>query len=776
VWGAWSCHGAKSSEYEYAGGVAWRSDGVLVLMCAILRRSMTWWLLASLRRSAGKKRLSRCRPLPATAPTCDNLVWQSRARSYHPAPPRTQLSPTPARRAVEIRELSKSWPSQQCCLYLASVLLLAAGGAGAGEGSRPPILYKGIQKFPLDHPPLLIRWVTPGEQNDDGELTSLVLRVQQVAPGVHYVVDVELTRDIVVEDGIDHAILWHCRAESVLGQTEAVMVVPCAGPVPGKYEVRVNIYDLHPDLAEEDTLLATWRKQMVVEAPQWSLDEGMHAQHVDLLAPQQGFLSRDGTLRIEWQAKGVSADGGALHIVLMVNGLVALVTNAPGIGAGRVAGGGGHVLGALSDRQYFAHVFLGQYEEFDGMVTQVASAWGIVDGHASGGGSIMLGALSDGPYRVHVFLGQYDDLAGIRNVQSSALVECRVDATGVLGGVSPTNPEVGMVPGFTAYVPATLTGAQPGRGPVVVFTYHCNRPDFVKMQADALRHFMLDDFKLLVINDAQSDEMRTAISEASRSVGAESIITPDYLDHSDPSQVVGHIVTWSMQEVALQRFNDSVVMLLEGDMFPVAPFSPLDFLSGYHIAGTPQGRRHASSGFLLRYVWVGLLLVDLKDLPNKHLLNMNVAVVGDVNGDTASAMHHFFDASPQVKVRRILHTSHVHQENGNLYVLPPLAQEKYHNAFRIELYERAFLHYGSASNWKIGRNLEYFNSGEDFMPAKTRFVEWFVSSAIKGHLKIEPYDYVFEVWNWLDDPTGPAVPTAGTPHPEHRGGGVGPTG
>lgn len=39
----------------------------------------------------------------------------------------------------------------------------------------------------------------------------------------------------------------------------------------------------------------------------------------------------------------------------------------------------------------------------------------------------------------------------------------------------------------------------------------------------------------------------------------------------------------------------------------------------------------------------------------------------------------------QVKVRRILHTSHVHQENGNIYVLPPLAREKYHNAFRIEV-------------------------------------------------------------------------------------------
>ena len=43
----------------------------------------------------------------------------------------------------------------------------------------------------------------------------------------------------------------------------------------------------------------------------------------------------------------------------------------------------------------------------------------------------------------------------------------------------------------------------------------------------------------------------------------------------------------------------------------------------------------------LRYLWVGLMLMDLRDLPNKHLLNMDVALVGAVGGDTAAAMHHF---------------------------------------------------------------------------------------------------------------------------------------
>jgi len=270
--------------------------------------------------------------------------------------------------------------------------------------------------------------------------------------------------------------------------------------------------------------------------------------HIDLVSPAQGFVSSEGALKIAWAATGVLADSGA-KVVLMVNGLTAQVTDAN-----------------------------------------------------NGPGTLILGELSDGPYSVHIFLGEYDEVEGLSNVQSSALVECWVDQAGVLGEHPPPNPQAGMVEGFTPYKSATRRDAQPGRSPVIIFTYHCNRPDFVQLQAAALKQFILDDFKLIVINDAQSDEMRAAIDAASRSVGAESIHTPDYLDHSNPSIVVGRIVTWSMHDVALKRFNNSVVVLLEGDMFPIAPFAPLDFLSGFSVAGTQQGRRHATSGFLLKYV------------------------------------------------------------------------------------------------------------------------------------------------------------------------------
>ena len=117
--------------------------------------------------------------------------------------------------------------------------------------------------------------------------------------------------------------------------------------------------------------------------------------------------------------------------------------------------------------------------------------------------------------------------------------------------------------------------------------------------------------------------MQSEFRRVSAEVGAEYVVaSPDWIDHSEPSKAVGKVVTWAVEEIAVKQYPNSIVFLLEGDMFPVAPFSPSTFLKGYDIAGTPQQRVHDETGFMLRYLWVGILLLDMANLPNKHLLNM----------------------------------------------------------------------------------------------------------------------------------------------------------
>jgi len=424
-------------------------------------------------------------------------------------------------------------------------------------------------------------------------------------------------------------------------------------------------------------------------------DTGKIRGSIEILRPRQGDLVEEGSLIVEWRVRRAEENvDETQQVVIMVNGLVVHVSPAEN--------------GLVSMQEVRAGVYL----------------------------------------HVHAFLARYEEEEGITNVASASSVECKIISKERVKQDSQVQVEREPPYEYTPYVPANRSGEQPGREPVIIFTFHCNRPDLVLLQHRALSNFILDKFKMIVINDAQSEDTRSSIANASIQVGADHFLTPDYFDHSDPSYVVGKVVTWAVQEIALARYNDSVIFLLEGDLFPIAKFSPLHFIKGYNIAGTQQGRRHAKTGFLLRYLWVGFLVVDLRGLPNKHLLNMVPTVVGDVGGDTASSLHHFFDASPEIKVRRVLHTSHIHDESKNKDVLPKEALDKYQDSFRIEIYERSFLHYGSASNWKIGRSFEYFNSAEDFLPSKTSFVFWFVDSAINGSLKLDDFDFVFEHGTW----------------------------
>jgi hypothetical protein len=52
------------------------------------------------RAAAGMKAAFLCRPLNATGPKCDHLIWLPRACRLNPGNPRTQLLLTPARRAI----------------------------------------------------------------------------------------------------------------------------------------------------------------------------------------------------------------------------------------------------------------------------------------------------------------------------------------------------------------------------------------------------------------------------------------------------------------------------------------------------------------------------------------------------------------------------------------------------------------------------------------------------------------------------------------------------
>ena len=80
--------------------------------------------------------------------------------------------------------------------------------------------------------------------------------------------------------------------------------------------------------------------------------------------------------------------------------------------------------------------------------------------------------------------------------------------------------------------------------------------------------------------------------------------------------------------------------------------------------------------------------------------SINLQYEPALGADTGGALHSYLSQTLGVRVRNVLQTSHINSANRNLHVLPEAARARYHEEFRLEIYEISLLHYGSGSNWK----------------------------------------------------------------------------
>ena len=121
-----------------------------------------------------------------------------------------------------------------------------------------------------------------------------------------------------------------------------------------------------------------------------------------------------------------------------------------------------------------------------------------------------------------------------------------------------------------------------------------------------------------------------------------------------------------------------------------------------------------------------------------------------LGADTGGALHFYLSQTLGLRVRNVLQTSHINSANQNLHVLPEPARARYHEEFRLEIYESALLHYGSGSNWKhlATSDISLYQGDVDPTPAKTDFVNWMVQSCLLGNLTMLSHRFAFSGSHW----------------------------
>ncbi len=262
---------------------------------------------------------------------------------------------------------------------------------------------------------------------------------------------------------------------------------------------------------------------------------------------------------------------------------------------------------------------------------------------------------------------------------------------------------------------------------ILIITSAYNRPDFIEIQHKTFQKFLHDEYEFIVFNDARDSSMQNAIHSTCEKLGITCVDIPQeihdlpYLERSPgedfhaPAVRNANVVQYALQHSGYN--HDGIVAIVDSDMFLVRPFSIQNYLDGYALGGVPQSKdgQHAH----IHYLWIGLAFLDMRNLPEKELINFNCGRIDEVGVDAGGYTHYYLQKYPYTKIREFFsfHTSTVtcakciRNNNQNLckhngadfqrYGLDDqLIKELQSGLGNVEFFiDGVFFHYRGGSNW-----------------------------------------------------------------------------
>lgn len=192
---------------------------------------------------------------------------------------------------------------------------------------------------------------------------------------------------------------------------------------------------------------------------------------------------------------------------------------------------------------------------------------------------------------------------------------------------------------------------------VLIFTYACNHPEYIEWQAKTLALFADDEYELIVFNNAFDGKERAAINAMCESLNIKVIQVPYEIHQKGlyipEDSIFGNAsvyhcraAQWSLEHYGLQ--HDDILVIFDGDLFLIQPFSFRKFLDNYQIAGFYKYGGIPS----IPYLWLGLIMLDLRQLPNKETLNICCVQVTGGHLDSGGGTYHYLENN-KVRLRTI---------------------------------------------------------------------------------------------------------------------------
>lgn len=278
---------------------------------------------------------------------------------------------------------------------------------------------------------------------------------------------------------------------------------------------------------------------------------------------------------------------------------------------------------------------------------------------------------------------------------------------------------------------------------VYFFTYADKRPDFIPYQLKSMQHFVNDDFELIVFDNAALDEDSKAIQAICKAHHLKYIrvdwpffngIKRKFRKYA--ALACAHPIQWSFHKY-IKNYKNSICSIIDSDMFFINHFSVTDYMRSYNIAAVKQNRGNVN------YLWNGIMFFDISKLPAVDTMDFMLGKINGFSTDVGGKLYYWINENnDNIKLRNIRYTRQICYENANMNAIPESYLNSYNQDYKIEIYEKVILHYGSGSNWK--------NNPVEYHKNKTEFVFNWVDDAIRQNIKLPEYDNtsIDDVWKY----------------------------
>lgn len=206
----------------------------------------------------------------------------------------------------------------------------------------------------------------------------------------------------------------------------------------------------------------------------------------------------------------------------------------------------------------------------------------------------------------------------------------------------------------------------PCQAKILLFTYAFNQPEFIILQDKTFKKFLHDEYEFVVFNDATDPEIFKEITQTCKNLGIRCIPIPQkiharpYLNRSvgrewwvceyqPPSVRNSNVVQYSLDTLGFE--HDDIIVLFESDIFLTQEFSFRSYVEHYDVAGFDRSIECAKlTEKNVHFLWVGLLLLNLKTMPRPKSFNLNCGYVSNIVIDAGGFTNYYLNNNDQLSV------------------------------------------------------------------------------------------------------------------------------